>query len=91
MPAFLLETALVLAVSALVSVLVIALTLGGRDEGKIKLPHYSVDEGSLELEGEYDPFNVTTIDDVVDGYPIDAEAFWVKVRLPNRKGLTKAN
>lgn len=83
MPAFQFESAVFLAGSGLVSVLV--LVLSRPKEGKVKLPTAtdaaSDDEGELELEGEKaDPFDVTKPEDVIDGYPIDADGFWEKVR-----------
>jgi len=42
-------------------------------------------EGQIKLDDGYehgnlpDPFNVTEPGDMVDGYPLDEDAFWVKV------------
>ncbi|PPR02009.1 hypothetical protein CVT24_011132 [Panaeolus cyanescens] len=46
--------------------------------GKIKLPthHDEYEERPL-----HDPFDVSTPEDVTNGYPIDEEAFWLRVRL----------
>ena len=76
MPRFQLPIAVVLVVSIATSFVVFLLTR--TTEGKIQLPtHVSEeDEGTLE----HDPFDVTNAEDVVDGYPIDAEGFWSRVR-----------
>ncbi|KAF7316261.1 Multidrug resistance-associated ABC transporter protein [Mycena indigotica] len=42
-------------------------------EGKIQLPVHVDDD-----DGGEDPFDVTRAEDVIDGYPIEAEAFWRK-------------
>lgn len=43
---------------------------------KIQLPIYDDDD---EL-GRHDPFDVVKPEDVIDGNPIDADAFWGEVR-----------
>lgn len=46
-------------------------------EGEIKLPlSQNADTAALE----HDPFDVATPEDVIDGYPLDEEDFWIKVR-----------
>ncbi|KAG2008561.1 ATP-binding cassette transporter [Coprinopsis cinerea AmutBmut pab1-1] len=47
----------------------------GVDEGKIRLPVHDED-GQLR----HDPFDVTTPEDVIDGYPIEEELFWRRMR-----------
>lgn len=32
-----------------------------------------------EYETQKDPFDIVTGDDVIDGYPLDEDAFWAKV------------
>ena len=51
------------------------------EDSKIALP---IRNGSLGHEDERevdDPFNVTTPEDMVDGFPIREEEFWRKVRM----------
>jgi hypothetical protein len=73
---FELAVAVTLASSACVSLLVFYLT---RDkEGKVQLPTH-IDE-SEHIRHGHDPFDVTTLDDAIDGYPIDSDAFWALVR-----------
>ncbi|KAF8879657.1 ATP-binding cassette transporter [Gymnopilus junonius] len=77
MPRFQLQTAAVLVSSAAASFIFLLLTRS--EEGKIQLPsHVNVNE-----DGEYaehDPFDVTRPEDVIDGYPIEEEAFWRRMR-----------
>lgn len=47
-------------------------------EGQIKLPEYA-DDGYGHGE-QLDPFDVTKQEDLIDGHPLDAHGFWVKVR-----------
>ncbi|EDR07940.1 multidrug resistance-associated ABC transporter [Laccaria bicolor S238N-H82] len=75
MPRFQLPAAGILAGSAFASLITFYLTRS--PEGKIQLPT-SVD-ASEEYLGS-DPFDVTTPEDVIDGYPIQAEAFWCRMR-----------
>ncbi|KAF8069172.1 multidrug resistance-associated ABC transporter [Lyophyllum atratum] len=79
MPRFQLEVSIVLVTAALGSAGVFY--LNRPREGKIHLPTYADAE---ELEGElshsHDPFDVTKPEDIVDGYPIDGDAFWAKMR-----------
>jgi hypothetical protein len=62
------EVALTLAISACGSLAVFYLTR--KKEGKIQ-----IDDSSYG----HDPFDVTCADDVVDGYPIEGDAFWATV------------
>jgi hypothetical protein len=73
MPEFQLPVAIALAASAAISGVAYAFD-HGKDEGKIKL-------AEDVAEGEHDPFAVTTLEDVVDGEPLDEAAFWAKVRV----------
>jgi hypothetical protein len=50
-------------------------------EGKIQLPLHSESDSSTD-----DAFDVTKPEDIVDGYPIDEEGFWAKVRDANGCG-----
>jgi hypothetical protein len=72
---FELEIAITLAVGAVGSLFVFYLTR--EKEGKLRLP-INVDESEDFLHG-HDPFDVTTPEDVIDGYPIDPDAFWTSV------------
>ncbi|KAJ3515541.1 hypothetical protein NLJ89_g1687 [Agrocybe chaxingu] len=75
MPRFQLPIAVALSVSAIGSL--VALYFTRNVEGKIQLPlHANEDDEHLE----HDPFDVTTIEDVTDGYPIDGESFWARMR-----------
>ncbi|KAF9234929.1 hypothetical protein BU15DRAFT_78554 [Melanogaster broomeanus] len=70
-----LPLAAVLAATAVGSIVVLYLTRPRK--GKIQLPtHGDEDEPLLR-----DPFDVTRPEDIVDGYPINEDAFWDKVRL----------
>ncbi|KAJ6495420.1 Alpha/Beta hydrolase protein [Mycena sanguinolenta] len=71
MPLYQLEIATALAISAFGSSVFIY--LNRPTEGKIQLPIHT------ELDAGEDAFDVTKPEDIVDGYPIDGEAFWVKV------------
>ncbi|KAH7925080.1 hypothetical protein BV22DRAFT_1195420 [Leucogyrophana mollusca] len=75
MPRFQLPVAAVLAATAVGSLLVLFLTRS--KDGKIKLPTHT--EG--EEDTSHDPFDLTRAEDVIDGYPINEDAFWVKARL----------
>jgi hypothetical protein len=74
---FELGVAITLAVSAGCSLILFYLTR--EKDGKVQLPTH-VDESEDVVNG-HDPFEVTTLEDIIDGYPIDADAFWVSVRV----------
>ncbi|KAJ7602857.1 hypothetical protein DFH06DRAFT_1396471, partial [Mycena polygramma] len=71
-----LEVAVALSVSAVSSLLL--LFLNRAKEGKIRLADDA--DGSEEIYPDGDPFDITTAEDLVDGYPIEEEAFWAKMR-----------
>ena len=71
------EIAVALALSAFGSLATFCLTRPRK--GKIQLPVHA--DGSLDATSNRDPFDVTTPDDVIDGYPVDEEAFWKEVCL----------
>ena len=73
MPQFQFEVAVVLAATSLLSA--IWLALSKPEEGKVKLPQFA--DGVAPL---HDPFDVTKVEDIVDGEPIDEAGFWAKVR-----------
>ncbi|PCH35119.1 multidrug resistance-associated ABC transporter [Wolfiporia cocos MD-104 SS10] len=73
MPQYQLEVAIALAVSAGCSLLTF-LAMRPR-EGKIQLP---VDDDDVL---QRDPFNVTKPEDLIDGTPVNEEAFWFRARL----------
>ena len=78
MPPFELYVATALAFSAFCSLTDLYLTREKR--GKIQLPtHVDDSESEENLYREDDAFNVMTREDVIDGYPIDADAFWASV------------
>nr|GAT52587.1 multidrug resistance-associated ABC transporter protein [Mycena chlorophos] len=56
----------------------VLLYLTGPSEGKIQLPLHAEDNDELDV-GE-DPFDVAKPEDLIDGYPIDAEAFWKRTK-----------
>jgi hypothetical protein len=56
-----------------------ALFLARSQQQKIHLP--TVQDASLAEDLDQDPFNVTKPDDLIDGEPIDEDAFWVKVSV----------
>ncbi|KAJ7512914.1 multidrug resistance-associated ABC transporter [Mycena galericulata] len=70
MPLYQLGIAVALAITAFGSS--IFFYLNRPKEGKIQLPIHSE-------AVEEDPFDVTKPEDVIDGYPIEGEAFWVRV------------
>jgi len=76
MARFQLPIAVVLNVSTALSFVVFILTR--RTEGKIQLPTHA-NEGDEEVP-KHDPFDVTKAEDVADGYPVDEQGFWSKVR-----------
>jgi hypothetical protein len=76
MPGLQLEVSIALAVSALGSLIVLYLTRP--TERKIQLPN-DVEEPEYGLHG-HDPFDVTKAEDIIEGYPIEPDAFWQNVR-----------
>ncbi|TFK68805.1 multidrug resistance-associated ABC transporter [Pluteus cervinus] len=74
MPRFEFEITVVLVLSAIGSLL--AFFAGREKDGKIQLPLTNDTVGH-----EYDPFDVTTPEDILDGYPVDETTFWNKMRL----------
>lgn len=75
MARFQLEIALTLIIFSAASFLL--LVLRRQKEGKIQLPsHVTEDEQSLP-----DPFDVTTPEDYIEGYPIEPVIFWRKARI----------
>lgn len=76
MPRFQLEVAILLVLGAIFSLAF--LYLRDSKEGQIKLPEYA-DDGYGHGE-QLDPFDVTKQEDLIDGHPLDAHGFWVKVR-----------
>jgi hypothetical protein len=79
MPRYQLQIAIALNVSAALSALFLYLTRP--KEGKIQLPIHTSShrDAPEETYPDGDPFDVTTAEDVLDGYPLDEERFWVKV------------
>lgn len=74
MPQFQLEIAIALAASVVVSLSEFYVTK--TEEGKIQLPITREADG---FDDEYDPFDVTTPLDIVDGFPVDGDKFWARV------------
>ncbi|KAJ6595567.1 multidrug resistance-associated ABC transporter [Mycena vulgaris] len=73
MPLYQLEIAVALGISAFFSG--VFLFLNRPTEGKIQLPIHA------EADTYEDAFDVTKPEDLVDGYPIDGDAFWARIRL----------
>lgn len=71
---FELGVSVVLAISVCWSFIVFFVTR--ETDGKIQLPTHA-DESADGLH----EFNVTTHEDIIDGYPVDASAFWASVSL----------
>jgi hypothetical protein len=66
---------ILLVISVAGSVAIFYLTRGKEGQIKLSVEH---DDG-YEHGNLPDPFNVTEPGDMVDGYPLDEDAFWVKV------------
>ncbi len=75
MPLYQLPVSIVLFTAAFASFIIHLLT--HPHEGKIKLPTFLQDAD--EHQPLKDPFDVTRPEDVVDGEPIDEDAFWSRV------------
>lgn len=76
MPKYQLPIAIVLIICAVFSAVI--LRLRNNEEGKIRLPVHL--DGEQDGGFERDPFEVTTPADVMDGEPVDEQAFWARVR-----------
>lgn len=77
MPQYQLEIAVLLAASVVCSVVIFYLTRPRDGQIKLSVEH---DDG-YEHGTQPDPFDVSTPEDMIDGYPIDEHAFWVKVSV----------
>ncbi|KAJ7512873.1 multidrug resistance-associated ABC transporter [Mycena galericulata] len=73
MPLYQLEIAIALSITAFGSS--VFFYLNRPKEGKIQLPTIH-----FEFPEEDDPFDVAKPEDLVDGYPIEGDAFWVQVK-----------
>ena len=73
---FELGVAVALAVSAGGSLLVFYVTR--EKTGKVQLPTHANE--SEDVFHWHDPFDIATPEDIIDGYPINADAFWASVR-----------
>ena len=73
-----LTASIILAVSAAISATVNLAT--SKPEGRVKLD-------GPEGEQEYDPFDVTTPEDVAPGEPIDGPQFWSRVWILHSSSL----
>ncbi|KAF5371584.1 hypothetical protein D9758_003437 [Tetrapyrgos nigripes] len=78
MPRFQFEIAVLLAVCAGASLSFLSVSKLRSTNGKIQLPLHSEGNGSEELTP--DPFDVTTAEDYLEGYPIEEEKFWKKTK-----------
>ncbi|KJA25547.1 hypothetical protein HYPSUDRAFT_37542 [Hypholoma sublateritium FD-334 SS-4] len=79
MPLFQFPIAVVLGLSTVGSSIVFFLSR--TTEGKVQLPINSEDDGLHA----YDPFDVIKPEDITDGFPIDEDKFWIRMRW--RKAL----
>jgi len=77
MPQYQLEVAVLLAASVVCSVVIFYPTRPRDGQIKLSVEH---DDG-YEHGTQPDPFDVSTPEDIIDGYPIDGDAFWVKVSV----------
>lgn len=76
-----LEFEISVALVGCVLVSLVGLWITREKEGSVKLPVHVGDDDSLgNGSGEGDPFDVTKPEDVVDGYPIDEDGFWKRIR-----------
>ncbi|KAG5650246.1 hypothetical protein H0H81_000167 [Sphagnurus paluster] len=79
MPRFQLEVSTALAISAFGSLIV--LYFNRPKEGKIRLPTHGQTPERQDIPTiVHDPFDVTTPEDIIDGYPIEGDAFWAKMK-----------
>ena len=76
---FELLVAVTLAVSACSSLF--AFYLAREKEGKVQLPIHADEFG--DGVQQHDPFDVVTPIDLIDGHPINADAFWALVSCVN--------
>ncbi|KAF8178262.1 multidrug resistance-associated ABC transporter [Pholiota molesta] len=72
MPRLQLAIAVVLVLSSVASFS--ALFVARRTERNIQLPVH------VDREAEYDAFDVLKAEDIIDGYPVNAESFWTRMR-----------
>ena len=72
------EVAIALAATVIASILAF---YWGKQQGeaKIQLPTHSDEDLDGNHYPRHDPLEVTTPDDVIDGYPLEEEAFWRRV------------
>jgi hypothetical protein len=75
MPQYLQVVSIVLALSAACSIAVFYLTRP--KDGQIKL--FVEHDDGYDHGNRLDPFDITKPEDVIDGYPLDEDAFWIKV------------
>ncbi|KAF8637895.1 hypothetical protein AX17_002518, partial [Amanita inopinata Kibby_2008] len=66
------EVAAALSISAFGSLVTLYFTRV--EEGKIQLPFHT----DPDVPDDADPFDVTTLEDIIDGYPIEEVKFWKK-------------
>ncbi|KAJ2928533.1 hypothetical protein H1R20_g8544, partial [Candolleomyces eurysporus] len=79
MPRFQFEIAITLAASVVASILAFYWAKQKR-EGKIQLPTHNDEELDGDHYSKHDPLEVTTPEDVIDGYPLEEEAFWRRMQ-----------
>jgi len=73
------EIAVLLAICAITSLSALLLSRAWSRDGKIQLPLHTEENGTEDLTP--DPFDVITAEDCLEGYPIEEEIFWKRVRV----------
>ncbi|RXW18905.1 hypothetical protein EST38_g6949 [Candolleomyces aberdarensis] len=73
------EVSITLSVTVIVSILAFYWAKQ-QGEAKIQLPTHNDEELDGDHYSKQDPLEVTTPEDVIDGYPLEEEAFWRRMR-----------
>ncbi|KAJ2928554.1 hypothetical protein H1R20_g8546, partial [Candolleomyces eurysporus] len=74
------EVAITLAATAFASIVAFYWGIRKQQEAKIQLPTHNDEELDGNRYSKHDPLEVTTPEDVIDGYPLEEEAFWRRMR-----------
>ncbi|KAK7463002.1 hypothetical protein VKT23_007584 [Stygiomarasmius scandens] len=72
------EIAVLLAICAITSLSALLLSRAWSRDGKIQLPLHTEENGTEDLTP--DPFDVITAEDCLEGYPIEEEKFWKRMK-----------
>ncbi|RXW15952.1 hypothetical protein EST38_g9897, partial [Candolleomyces aberdarensis] len=73
------EIAIILAASVIASILAFYWAKQ-QEDAKIRLPTHNDEALDDDHHSGHDPLEVTTPEDVIDGYPLEEEAFWRRMR-----------